>query len=337
MFVRAYYWIRRFPSYRNFGVGPADARLIPSYAASLAMVVIATIVRMIADPFLPSGFPFLTYFPAIIVAAFVLGLWPSILAMVLGATASWYLFIPPFYSFLATTSSFTAVGFFLLVTVVDIYISHLAISALVDADKAGAERDRLAKFQDLMIRELDHRIKNLFTIAASIVKISSQYAETPRDLADDAGGRIMALSRAHSSLWRSEKDAEATVQTVAHQILEPYLRDYHGKVAIGGRSPALTPQLVQILSLVFHELATNAVKYGALQQHDGDVSVSAEIEPPNGFAVLWSESAETAGAAPQRTGFGTELIERLVSGAGGEIERRIENGRMTMRFSFSNA
>lgn len=327
-------WIRKLPAYRNYGSRPFARRLFVSYAVTVGIVTVAFVIRWMFDELLPPGFPFLTFLPAIIITAFAFGLWPSALAGALGLLLSWYFFIPPVYSFSLEDGGILALAFYLFIVIVNVLLTHLAIGAIVDSDGAMKAKDDIAKFQEILIRELDHRLKNLFAVVASLVQLSARYAGSTKELADDASARILALSRSHSSLWRLDTDAAATVQSIAAQVLEPFLEVHAGRINITGQSPVLDIKLVQILSLIFHELATNAVKYGALTGGDGRVTISSLADGAPSLSVVWEESGVPDFHGDGQKGFGTELIERLIVGAGGTLTRLFENGKMTTSLSF---
>ena len=327
-------WIRKLPAYRNYGAGPFDGRLVTPYASAVAIVAVAFLIRWMFDTLLPPGFPFLTFFPAVIITAFAFGLWPSAIAGALGLLLSWYFFVPPLNSFALESGGILALVFYLFIVIVDVLLTHLAIGAIFESDNAIRAKEDLTKFQELLIRELDHRIKNLFAVVASVVKLSARYAGSANELAEDSSARILALSRSHSSLWRLGKDADATVQSIAGQVLEPFLASHAGRIRITGTSPVPDIRLVQILSLIFHELATNAVKYGALAGHNGEVAISSPSNDSHSLTVVWEESVSSDFQDGRQKGFGTELIDRLISGAGGTLTRLFENGRMTTSLSF---
>ncbi len=330
-------WIRRLPSYLHHGVGPFDGRLVLSYLTSIAIVACAHFIRWSFDAMLPPGLPFLTFFPAVIIAAFCLGPWPAILASVTGMLLSWYYFIPPFHSFALNASVGLALGLYLAVVIADILLTYVAIGAIVDSDRANKAREELMEFQEILIKELDHRIKNLFSVMSSLVKLSARYADTPGELAEDVSARIMALGRSQSALWRLDQAADATVQSVARQILEPFLESHASRITIAGQSPVLDIRIVQILSLIFHELATNAAKYGALLNAGGQVKISSSADGSGTVTVIWSESAIADLQDAERKGFGSELIDRLINSVGGTVDRTFEDDRMatTLRFSAS--
>ena len=329
--------MRQLPSYRHHGAAPLDFGLWPSYVFAILIFVVALGIRWGVDEGLPPGFPYLTFFPAVVIACFVGGIWPGILVAFLSGLASWYFFIPPFESFVLTGGSFLALVFYVFIVSVDILLINMAFSAFVESDRLTRENIKLTDFQKLLIRELDHRIKNLFSVVASVVKLSSRYAETPGQLAEEVNERILALGRSHGALWRIGQDQAATVQSVARLVLEPYLTQHGNRIQIAGESPILDVQLVQIISLIFHELATNAAKYGALQQPNGTVAISSSVDPQatGSFTIEWRESGISTQEGEPEAGFGSELIERLVTSAGGKLGKVFAQDTMTASVTFS--
>ena len=331
--------MRQLPSYRHHGAGPLHGGLWPSYLFALLIFAVALAIRWLLDEQLPPGFPYLPFFPAVVIVCFVAGIWPGILVALLSGLAAWYLFIPPFESFALTAGSTLALAFYVVIVAVDIFLINMALNAFAESDRLSRENVKLSDHQELLIRELDHRIKNLFSVVASVVKLSSRYAETPRQLAEEVNERILALGRSHGALWREGQDGAATAQTVAGLVLEPYLTEHGNRIRIAGESPVLSIQLVQILSLIFHELATNAAKYGALQQPLGTVaiSISRDEKPGDGFTIEWRESGIVAPEVEPTAGFGSELIERLVSSVGGKLGKVFAKDTMVTSVTFSSA
>lgn len=332
--MKSHELIRKLPSYRTYAVSPFSARQLPGYGLAILMSLAAFAARWVLEASLPPGFPFLTFFPVVALAAFVAGIWPGLLAAVIGFLASWYFFVVPANSFALTSGAAVAMGFYVLVVGVNLLLMNMALAAFVTSDRMIQRNRELSEFQSLLIRELDHRIKNLFSVVAAVVKLSAREASTPAELAETATARIMALSRSHSSLWQVGKDNRSTVQGVARQILEPYIATAGDRIDIEGETIIADIRQIQIISLIFHELATNSAKYGSLSTKSGRINISAQqLDDPSGnLVVAWQEDAAADhSTTPEQAGFGTELISRLVSAAGGKFERVFEAGRMRAR------
>ena len=184
------------------------------------------------------------------------------------------------------------------------------------------ERRRAQEHQALLMREVDHRAKNVLAVALSLVRLTRN--EDPDHYAEVLEGRIAALANAHGLL--AEEDGKgADLRAVLQAELAPYLEA--GGVTLHGPPVGLTPGTVQPVSMVLHELVTNAAKYGALSVPAGRLTVVWEVDAGRGDLELnWVERGGPAVAGqPVRRGFGTKLIEGMVQGQlGGSIEQHWE-------------
>lgn len=173
--------------------------------------------------------------------------------------------------------------------------------------------------QETLTREMSHRIKNLFSVADSIVRITARGAATKEELAETLSGRLHALSQANGLIRRSfgtEVTAVANFGDLVARIIRPHER---GQAILEGPELAIGEQATNNLALVFHELATNASKYGALGHDAGRLTVSWAVEEGE-VKVLWAERGATAVEVPASTGFGTKLVDATIERIGGKIE-----------------
>ena len=152
-----------------------------------------------------------------------------------------------------------------------------------------------------------------------ITTVSTQAASiggdgSPEQFRDSFESRLIALSRAHDLLTRSHWESAQLRNVLLHE-LKPYIADDLSRVSIEGQDVALPPRMALTLALAFHELTTNAAKYGALSTDTGRVSVRWEVFPagkvaPQRLSLDWVESGGPAVSNPQRRGFGSQLLER---------------------------
>jgi two-component system CheB/CheR fusion protein len=172
--------------------------------------------------------------------------------------------------------------------------------------------------QRTMVEELNHRMRNMLAVINSIATQTLGRAATLKEFGDVFLGRIQAVAKSHS-LLAHEHWAPVTLQDLLNTEIEPFRRNGENRVTMAGPAVAFRSDAALALSLVFHELATNAVKYGALSNKDGKVSVQWAIEGANGgrkaVVLNWSESDGPEVTAPKRAGFGAELIDREVKSA----------------------
>jgi PAS domain S-box-containing protein len=184
------------------------------------------------------------------------------------------------------------------------------------------DRKRAEQRQSLLLGELLHRVKNTLAVVQSIAAQTRRFAP-PETFHDTFEGRLAALSAAHDLLTRSEWDGAALADVVS-LVFTPYA--VPGAVeqwAIEGPRIWLAPNEAVTMSLIFHELATNAAKYGALSDGKGKIVVrwdlDAEVEPST-VTIQWIESGGPPVAPPSRRSFGSRLLDRAVRHElGGEV------------------
>ena len=222
---------------------------------------------------------------------------------------------------------------------------------ILQIDRDISERREAEERQALLTRELDHRVKNLFSVIQAIVVMSAQGASDVRALVEKIRGRIGALSSAHMTSMNEGELARVPLAEMVDGVLAPYREA--DRLVIDGPSVDLPPKAVTPLGLVLHELATNAVKHGAWSTNGGRVELRWSIEDtaPNGapkgdgpahLRLEWRERSErrAEGAANgngagqdhggaigangkdvrSRTSFGTRLIQQSVLQLGGTVE-----------------
>lgn len=191
------------------------------------------------------------------------------------------------------------------------------IGTCTDIDSAK----RAAEQNDILSRELSHRIKNIFAIISGLVRMSARRMPAVREFADDLAGRIAALGAAHD-LARPHSEisrpliGEATLHHVLRELLSPYAADHW---RIEGDDVPIDDRGATPVALIFHELATNAAKYGALSVPEGRLEIVTRLQGDT-LKVDWRESGGPAiDGEPQATGFGTRLaalsIEQQLAGS----------------------
>ncbi len=179
----------------------------------------------------------------------------------------------------------------------------------------------------LLSRELSHRIKNIFAVIAGLIGLSAIRDPANKEFSRRLGDRIAALGRAHDyARPHSELSRPAGVAVTLHgllaEIMKPYRDEGDERVSIDGCDVPVDDRGATPIALVVHELATNAVKYGALSTQSGKVDISCEMA--DGYVTLhWRESGgPVASLPPGQQGFGTLLSEASIEGQlGGTITR----------------
>lgn len=160
-----------------------------------------------------------------------------------------------------------------------------------------------------LAREAEHRSKNLLATVQATVTLS--HADTPEGLKHAIEGRIRALANVHS-LFVQTRWIGAELSTVATQELAPYSKEAETRVRIDGPQVLLRPDTAQVITVILHELATNAAKYGALSAAEGQVDLKWSHEADGRLILRWTEMGGPEVQTPTRQGFGTRVIEGMV-------------------------
>jgi len=201
-----------------------------------------------------------------------------------------------------------------------------ASGQIIGASKIGrdiTDRKRTQAQQTLLLREMNHRVKNLFALASGVVSLSARSADTAEELAEAIQARLAALARAHSLTLPGDADGKtsrrAGLRALAETILSPYV-GAEGRITINGSDVRCGPRCATSFALLLHEFATNSVKYGALSRPTGRVSVTWSSEGK--LDLQW---VEEGGPRRRRTvsyeGFGSLLTKATILGLGGSLSR----------------
>jgi two-component sensor histidine kinase len=179
------------------------------------------------------------------------------------------------------------------------------------------DRKEAEERQSLLAREVDHRAKNALAVVQAIVHLTR--SENIKQFVVAVEGRIQALARAHSLLsesrWRG-----ADIGTLVREELAPYRTPEIERVLISGKDFSLEPATAQAVALALHELATNAVKYGALSSPSGHIRIDWELLS-SGFDLHWTECDGPAVEHPTAAGFGIRVVKTSIgSQLGGKVE-----------------
>ncbi len=188
----------------------------------------------------------------------------------------------------------------------------------LESTRDVTERNAWEAQQRLLLRELTHRVKNTLTVVQSIAHQTRRYSKSYEEFIDRFDGRLAALATVHSVLVDSEWRG-ADLATLAQKQIEPHVGASTDRVRIAGEPVFLPADLATPFALVFHELATNAAKYGSFSRSAGTVNLSWSLDRSNGpqplLTVTWRENGGP-GIMDQKTrGFGSELIERAIPNA----------------------
>ena len=216
---------------------------------------------------------------------------------------------------------------------------------IVGASKIARDITELRRARDrqlLLMREMSHRVKNLFALSSSIVGLSARSAKSPHELAEATRARISALARAHALTFSHGFDeatpGPTTLQSLVRTIVAPFDEPEAPRIAVSGIDAGVSGSAVTSLALLLHEFATNATKYGALSVDAGTVEVTF-TEENDAVVVDWIERGGPPVTAPEDSpGFGSVLSRIAVSNQlGGEIFREWRPEGLAIRLSVPRA
>lgn len=193
------------------------------------------------------------------------------------------------------------------------------------------DQKETAEQNEILGRELSHRIKNIFSVIAGLIGLSSRRQPEHRQFAMELQSRIASLGRAHelvrphSENSRPHVEAES-LHALMREVLSPYPAMAEGRIRIAGTDLRVDDRSATPIALFVHEMATNALKYGSLSVDDGTVDISIERTSDLGV-ITWTERlGPQIESAPTHSGFGTKLAELSIANQlGGKLRRDWES------------
>ncbi len=179
------------------------------------------------------------------------------------------------------------------------------------------ERKTSERRQRLLIDELNHRVKNTLATVQSLASQTARGAPTPAAFRQSFEGRLIALSKAHDQLTTHHWE-NADLRDLLSGSLAPYAGAAPDRIVLRGEDVVLRPRAVLTLSMAFHELTTNAAKYGALSVPGGRIEIrwqtaAGEADRRSTLRIEWIEQGGPAVVEPERRGFGSKLIEGSIA------------------------
>jgi PAS domain S-box-containing protein len=188
------------------------------------------------------------------------------------------------------------------------------------------ERRRGEEARQLLVQELNHRVKNLFAMASGMVALTARTAQTPKQMAAALRGRIDALASAHELIRPAitgdePVERDTSVEEVLRAVLAPHVNgSAPAAISLDGAPTPLAAGAATALTLVLHELATNASKYGALSVNEGRLRIRWTHDGPMLVLAWQEENGPEIEGTPETQGFGSQLVRKSVTGQlGGEI------------------
>jgi len=298
--------------------------LRPGSAAALVFAVgcflMASGVHLAFRLIRPDLAAYSTYYGAVLCATIVGGVSSGAVVLVLGGLTAWFIFEPSFLIVPPPLSD--EIASLLLYCVSSGFIIWVAETYRRVVRRLDAEEH----YRRLVVTELNHRIKNKF---ATVYAVLGHEMRGDRQIWSRIEGRLRALAAADQFLLHADGRSAEMMDILAAE-LSAYGRS---RVTYQGESVRLPPKLAAMLALVFHELATNAAKYGALSVSTGRVRVNWNVSGSR-VRMSWVESDGPEVALPTRRGFGTRLLSHALDPFHGVIESTYGAGGLGCDISF---
>lgn len=178
-------------------------------------------------------------------------------------------------------------------------------------DEAVQERAKAQAQQELLIAELNHRVRNILNLIRGLISQSRREAETMEDFTEIVGGRISSLSAAHDNITKgnwSPAPLSELIETEAHA----YVSAQKDRVILSGPNVYLAPEAYTVMALVIHEMITNSAKYGSLSDSSGELHIGAVRNDDGSLQMTWKERGGPPVKPPTRRGFGSTIVERSI-------------------------
>jgi len=296
------------------------------YGVALLLSALAALAREWANPLLPPGFPFLTFFPAVIVTAFLFGNGAGTFAAVLSGLAAWYFFIPPVNSFDLSFNSAVAMLFYVGVVAVDIGLVHLMQQA---NRRLVAERTRgleLVAHRELLFSELQHRVGNNLQMSASLLQLQKRKLTEPeaRAAIDEAARRLGMIGRVQRQLYDptgAQLDLATFLQQLAQDVLASSGRDGIGCTVVADGGLKLSPDAAIPTALIVAEAISNAVEHGFAAAETGTIAVTVRQQNERLLITVEDDGAglpENFGDRAE-TNLGLRICKTLAQGLHGQF------------------
>lgn len=199
-------------------------------------------------------------------------------------------------------------------------------------EEAGREKRVAAERQELLIAELNHRVRNILGLVRGLISQTNSGGDTTAEFVRKLDSRVQSLARAHDHITRQNWSAVSLRQLLQTEA-ESYLLDRKDRLIVTGPNVRLLPQAFSSMALVMHEMLTNSAKYGAMSDRSGRVEIAVSIHDTGALVIDWVEAGGPPVKSPERRGFGSTIVERTVPfELGGETEIVFDPAGVRARF-----
>jgi two-component sensor histidine kinase len=249
------------------------------YAAAIGIFLLAFWLRMVLDEYLPLGFPFVTFFPAVAAASFLFGLRPGVIAAILSTLAAWYYFLLPANGLALNGQTALALAFLVFTLTVQIALTHWMHRANAALGKERQRSMELAENRELLFKELQHRVGNNLQMVGSLIALQKRRVtdEAAKNALEEASRRLGLVGRIQRQLY-DPAGAQLSLAAYIDQICRDVIAasgseriTYEFKALSDG---VLSPEKAIPTALVVAEALNNAIEHGFARNAEGQILVT---------------------------------------------------------------
>lgn len=298
-----------------------------SYVYVALLCAVCFFLRELAEPLLPPGYPFLSFFPAVILSSFLFGVRPGIFAALICGVLSWYFFIAPQSGFAVNAAVVTAMAFYTGVVTVDIMVIHWMQRANYNLALERERNRKMAENRELLFHELQHRVSNNLQVVAALLSLHRRQVrdEDARKVMEEAAGRLALIGKISRALYRPDDSGQeigALLDMLSRDLAEAAGRediglvvDVPGDLVVG--ADAMVP-----LALVTAEAVSNAFEHGFDSERRGHIHIALAKDDEGMLRLRVSDDGRglPAGFDPDaRSSLGLRIAGVLASQLGGRF------------------
>lgn len=309
------------------GFSPLYHRPALAYGLAALLFALALALRLLLHDRLPPGFPYLTFFPAVILTAFIAGSGPGIMAAVLGGLAAWWWFIPPDKSFEVNGGAALALGFYAAIVAVDIVLIQVMRTTLRRLDEERRRSAELNHQAQVMFSELQHRVSNNLQLISSLLQIQASKitdSDALRAL-EEASSRIATLGRLHRLLHNPAEqnvDLGDYLRQLCHDVLDAAgARQVDWQVE--AEPVSIASERLVPTALIATELLSNALEHAFPDGRRGHIRVALHPERASrGFELTVRDDGvglPEAFRIEDQTSLGLQIVRTLATQIGGSV------------------
>lgn len=293
---------------------------------TLLLAILALLIRLVADDLLPPGFPYVTFFPAVILTSFLFGVPLGTISALLCGVFAWYFFIPPTGTMPLHGGAALALGFYVFVVSTDILLVHWMQRA---NQRFAAERERsraLAETRELLFRELQHRVSNNLQVTAALLTLQKRHVrdESARAALEEASRRVSVIGRISRQLYAADgglKPLRELLDPLCAEVIDASGKRIVATVDDGGN--ALSSDVSVPVALIVAESIANAIEHGVGARDEGRIDIACTRQDDGALCIDVRDDG--AGLPPgfvlqEANSLGLRIATMLAGQIGGRYE-----------------